>query len=157
MRTKQPEPTGFAAKAKDLQTLRDTVDQAATVSGTLWISYLFVFFYLTIAVGAVTHRDLFFENPVRLPFLSVELPLRAFFALGPWLFLIVHWYTLLHFAMLAGKVGAFHTELEAQIRHDETRAPAPPIAEQHFRPVPCWPAQFPDRRFRAHATGDCLD
>ena len=115
MRTARPEPSGFAAKAKDLQALRDAVDQAATVSGALWLSYIFVFLYLAIAAGAVTHKDLFFENPVKLPFLNVELPLIGFFVLGPALFLIVHAYTLLHFAMLAGKVGAFHTELEAQI------------------------------------------
>ena len=122
MRTARPEPTGFAAKAKDLQALRDAVDQAATVSGALWLSYIFVFLYLAISAGAVTHKDLFFENPVKLPFLNVELPLIAFFTLGPALFLIVHWYTLLHFALLAGKVGAFHTELEAQIHYPETRA-----------------------------------
>ena len=122
MRTARPEPSGFAAKAKDLQALRDAVDQAATVSGALWLTYLGVFFYLAIAAGAVTHKDLFFENPVKLPFLNVELPLIGFFILGPALFLIVHAYTLLHFALLAGKVGAFHTELEAQIRNDKTRA-----------------------------------
>ena len=102
--------------------MRDAVDQAAAVSGALWLSYIFVFLYLAIAAGAVTHKDLFFENPVKLPFLNVELPLIAFFVLGPALFLIVHWYTLLHFALLAGKVGAFHTELEAQIHYPETRA-----------------------------------
>src|SRR5215208_5670233 len=115
MRTRRSEPSGFAAKAKDLQALRDAVDQAATVSGALWITYVFVFLYLAIAAGAVTHKDLFFENPVKLPFLNVELPLIAFFALGPLLFLIVHAYTLLHFAMLAGKVGAFRAELEDQV------------------------------------------
>src|SRR3954451_12676041 len=122
MRTVRPEPSGFAAKARDLQALRDAVDQAAAVSGALWLSYIFAFLYLAISAGAVTHKDLFFENPVKLPFLNVELPLIAFFTLGPLLFLIVHWYTLLHFALLAGKVGAFHTELEAQIHHPETRA-----------------------------------
>src|SRR4051794_20348807 len=122
MRTARPEPSGFAAKARDLQALRDAVDQAATVSGALWISYILVFLYLAISAGAVTHKDLFFENPVKLPFLNVELPLIAFFTLGPALFLIVHWYTLLHFALLAGKVGAFHTELEAQIHYPEPRA-----------------------------------
>ena len=83
MRTARPEPSGFAAKAKDLQALRDAVVEAATVSGALWLSYIFVFLYLAIAAGAVTHKDLFFENPVKLPFLNVELPLTAFFILGP--------------------------------------------------------------------------
>ena len=82
MRTARPEPNGFAAKAKDLQALRDAVDQAATVSGALWLSYIFVFLYLAIAAGAVTHKDLFFENPVKLPFLNVELPLIGFFFSG---------------------------------------------------------------------------
>ena len=41
--------------------------------------------------------------------------------LGPALFLIVHAYVLLHFAMLADKVGAFHAELQAQIADDEIR------------------------------------
>src|SRR3954453_15815356 len=122
MRTARPEPTGLATKARDLQALRDTVDQAATVGGTLWLSYIFVFLYLAISAGAVTHKDLFLENPVKLPFLNVELPLIAFFVLGPALFLIVHWYTLLHFALLARKVGAFHTELEAQIHYSKTRS-----------------------------------
>ena len=122
MRTARPEPSGFAAKARDLQALRDAVDQAAAVGGALWISYIFVFLYLAIAAGAVTHKDLFFENAVNLPFLNVDLPLTGFFVLGPALFLIVHAYTLLHFALLAGRVGEFHKQLEAQIRDDETRA-----------------------------------
>jgi uncharacterized protein YjbI with pentapeptide repeats len=114
-----PQQTNFAAKAKDLQALRDAVGEAATVSGPLWISYLFVFFYLAIAAGGVTHRDLFFENPVKLPFLNVDLPLIGFFILGPLLFLIVHAYTVLHFTLLAGKVGDFRGELQEQIGYDE--------------------------------------
>jgi hypothetical protein len=81
----------------------------------LWLRYLFVLFYFAIAAGAVTHRDLLLDNPVKLPFLNVELPLKAFFVLGPLVFLIVHAYVLLHFVLLAGKVGAFHAELQAQI------------------------------------------
>jgi hypothetical protein len=55
---KSPE-TAFAAKAGDLEAIRDAVADAASVSGGLWISYLFVLFYLMIAVGGVTHKDLF--------------------------------------------------------------------------------------------------
>jgi hypothetical protein len=114
-----PEPVAFAGKAKDL---RDAVVDAATLGGGLWLSYFFMFFYLAIAAGGVTHRDLFFENPVKLPFLNVDLPLVGFFVLGPLLFLIVHAYTLLHFTLLAGKVGAFDTALREHIADDDTRA-----------------------------------
>ena len=112
----------FAAKAKDLGALREAVIDAAGVGAGLWLSYLFLFFYLFIAVAAVTHRDLLFENPVKLPFLNVELPLLGFFVLGPLLFLVLYAYVLLHFAMLADKVGVFDAELRAQIGNDDIRA-----------------------------------
>src|SRR5215470_4776826 len=73
------EPTPFAAKAKDLGALRNAVVDAASIGVGLWISYLFVLFYFAIADGAVTHRDLLFENPVKLPFLNIGLPLKGFF------------------------------------------------------------------------------
>jgi hypothetical protein len=109
----------FAAKATDLDALRTAVVDAAGVGYGLWFSYLFVLLYFAIAAGAVTHRDLLLESPVKLPFLNVELPLKAFFILGPLVFLVVHAYVLLHFLLLAGKVGAFHAELQKQIPGDE--------------------------------------
>jgi hypothetical protein len=126
-----PELPEFAKKARDLQSLRDAVVDAANVGGGLWLSYLFVFFYLAIAVGGVSHADLFFEHPVKLPFLNVDLPLLAFFVLGPLLFLIVHAYTLLHFTFLAEKVGAFHDELGQQIENSD-----PPTGERLRRQLP---------------------
>jgi hypothetical protein len=86
------------------------------VSAGLWFSYLFVLLYLLIAVGSVTHRDLFLENPVKLPFLNVDLPLLGFFVLGPLLFLIVHAYVLLHFVLLGRKIRAFHAQLRKMWR-----------------------------------------
>lgn len=116
-----PDAAGFAAKATDLSTLRDAVVDAATVGSGLWLSYLFTFFYLMVAAGAVTHKDLFLEGSVKLPFLDVELPLVGFFILGPLLFVILHAYTLLHFTLLADKVGAFDGALREQIADDDIR------------------------------------
>lgn len=116
-----PTATVLAGKAKDLQALRDAVVDAANVGAGLWFSYLFVLFYLLIAAGSVTHRDLFLQSPVKLPFLNVDLPLLGFFVLGPAIFLIVHAYVLLHFVLLAGKVGDFDAELRAQIPDEEVR------------------------------------
>jgi Pentapeptide repeats (8 copies) len=113
--------TALAEKAKDLQALRDAVVDAASISAGLWFSYLFVLFYLAVALGGVTHRDLFLANPVKLPFLNVDLPLIGFFVIGPGLFLIVHTYVLLHVALFADKVGAFHAELESQIMDTDVR------------------------------------
>jgi uncharacterized protein YjbI with pentapeptide repeats len=105
----------FAKKAHDLDAVRKSVEDAASVSAGLWLSYLFVLLYIGIAAGAVTHRDLLLESPVKLPFLSVDLPLVAFFFLAPILFIVSHAYTLMHFVMLAAKVGVFDAELRAQL------------------------------------------
>ena len=66
-----PDPTGkFAKQAGDLDAIRKSVEDAAAVSAGIWLSYLFVLLYIGIAAGAVTHKDLLLENPVKLPFLS---------------------------------------------------------------------------------------
>ena len=112
----------FAKEAHDLDAIRKTVEDAAAVSAGFWLSYLFVLFYIAIAAGAVTHKDLLLENPVKLPFLNVELPLVAFFVLAPILFIVSHAYTLVHFVMLGAKAGVYDAELRAQHRDaPETR------------------------------------
>jgi len=112
----------LAENAGDLDALRTSVVDAAGVSGALWLSYLFVLFYFLVATGGVTNKDLFLRNPVRLPFLNVDLPLQGFFWLGPLIFLIVHIYVLLHFVVLAGKVRAFDAALVDQVTAFDARA-----------------------------------
>ena len=117
-----PDLPPIAAKADDLEAIKKGVDDAATVGGGLWLSYLFVLFYLAVAAGAVTHADLFLENPVKLPFLNVELPLLAFFFLAPILFLFVHAYTLVHLVFLTDKGKRFDEALNRQIGDDSGAA-----------------------------------
>jgi uncharacterized protein YjbI with pentapeptide repeats len=112
----------IAADADDLKAIKTAVNDAASVGGGLWLSYLFVLFYLAVAAGAVTHADLFLENPVKLPFLNVELPLLAFFFLAPILFLFVHAYTLVHLVFLTDKAKRFDQALSAQIGEDTVAA-----------------------------------
>ena len=122
-------PSGAGAKVDDLGILRKAVEDAAAVSSGLWISYLFLSFYIAVAAAAVTHTDLLLENPVKLPFLGIELPLLAFFLVAPILFLIMHSYTLVHFAMLGQKSARFHDALYAQF----PTARAAPITEEQAR------------------------
>src|ERR1700720_3650837 len=91
----------IGAKTDDLEEIKKAVEDAAFVSGGLWLSYLFVLSYIAIAAGAVTHEDLLLVRAVKLPFLNVELPLKAFFALAPFVVLIIH--ALMHFIMLGKK------------------------------------------------------
>ncbi len=115
-----PDLPAIAEKADDLEEIKKSVEDAASVSGGLWLSYLFVLSYIAIAAGAVTHEDLLLERAVKLPFLNVELPLLAFFALAPFVVLIVHAYALLHFIMLGKKASRFHKELWRQFPDSET-------------------------------------
>jgi hypothetical protein len=97
-----------ADEPADVKAAREFVQDAASVASALWVSYLGIMVYIAIAVGAVTHADLFLERPVKLPLLGdTPLPLLAFFTLAPIAFIIWHAYTLLHFSILAEKVAAF--------------------------------------------------
>jgi uncharacterized protein YjbI with pentapeptide repeats len=122
-------PEEDAEKADELDELKKAIDDAASVSGTLWFSYLGVLFYLGVAAGAVTHKDLFLENAVKLPFLNVDLPLRAFFFVAPILFVIVHAYTLLHLVILTEKVKHFQHAL----RKWELKAPPGKVENLQWR------------------------
>lgn len=123
----------IAAKADDLNEIKKAVEDAAAVSGGLWLSYLFVLFYLAIAAGAVTHTDLLMENPVKLPFLNIELPLRAFFLIAPLLFLITHAYALVHFRMLGLKALRFREALRQQLPDLETEQTPERISRKEIR------------------------
>ena len=90
-----------AAQADDLGKVREALVDSASMSRNLWITFLSFGTYLAIAAGAVTHRQLFLEDPVKLPLLNVDLPLVAFFIVAPLLFLIFHAYLLLHLKMMA--------------------------------------------------------
>jgi uncharacterized protein YjbI with pentapeptide repeats len=132
-----PPVPAIAVKAADLEALRKSVEDSAAVSGGLWLSYLFVLFYLGIAAGAVTHADVFLQNPVKLPFLNIELPLLAFFFLAPLLFLITHAYALVNLALLADRVRVFHKELGDQFAADPALQPrAPEIRSALTRQLP---------------------
>ena len=123
----------FVAKAVDLDEIKKAVEDAAAVSGPLWISYLFALFYVALAAAGVTHTDLLLENPVELPFLSIKLPLKAFFVMAPILLLISHAYTMAHFALLAEKAKGFHLQLRKTI---DARDDAHDIREGWRRQLP---------------------
>jgi hypothetical protein len=74
-----------STKAREqLEGLQKAVQHTSAVGGRLWLSYLFVLFYLAIAAGGVSPADLLVRNPVKLPFLNIDLPLFAFFFLAPY-------------------------------------------------------------------------
>lgn len=116
---KSPSTTELADKAYSLDALRTAVDDAAKASGRLWVSYVLALFYFLIAAGGVTHKDMFLERPVKLPFLGVDLPIVGFFTLAPPIFVMLHAYVLLTFTVMARKVEAFNAALLKQVPNTE--------------------------------------
>ena len=92
------------AQSEDLGEARKALESAANIARGLWFTFLSLVAYLVIAVGSVTHRNLFLETPVRLPLLNAELPLVAFFWVAPLMFLVFHGYLLLNMKFLADNV-----------------------------------------------------
>jgi hypothetical protein len=105
--------------AHSVEGSRKALEDATLVGSGLWISYVFLLFYLGISVSSVTSVDLFIENSVKLPFLAVDLPLIEFFILVPVVFIVVHAYTLVHFVMLAAKAGQYNRAVQAHFPYAE--------------------------------------
>ncbi len=120
----RPKLPPIAKDHNDLRAIKKAVEDAASVSGPLWLSYLFALFYIALAAAGVNHVDLLIENPVKLPFLNIELALKAFFILAPILFVVLHAYTLAHFVLLADKASQFHNRLKEQIPELEEEIPS---------------------------------
>lgn len=80
----------------------------------LWLGYLTLSTYLVIAVGSVTHRQLFFETPIKLPILNVDLPLIGFFVVAPLFFLINHFYLMLTLLSLGRRIREYNQALREE-------------------------------------------
>jgi hypothetical protein len=68
----------MAIEPKDLNEIQTALNDAAGKLSALWITFVTFELYLTIAFGSVTHRNLFLEDPIKLPVLDVNLPLVGF-------------------------------------------------------------------------------
>ncbi|WP_413204106.1 pentapeptide repeat-containing protein [Rhodospirillum sp. A1_3_36] len=106
--TSTPRPPVVRPLAFSVEPYRIAVNEAASRVRGLWLGYLALTAYLTLAVIGVTHRDLFLETPISLPVMNVDLPLQAFFVVAPLFFLINHFYLLQQLRSLGHRVHAFN-------------------------------------------------
>jgi hypothetical protein len=74
----------------------------------------FTFLFLGTSVGVIisstTDEQLLWVGAVTLPLLNVQLPIKVFYAIVPWLLLIVYFNCLLYFALLARKARLFNEQ-----------------------------------------------
>ena len=98
----------FTVRADDPDKVEAALVDAASATRNVWVLFLSFGTYLIVTVGSVTHRQLLLEDPIRLPLLSVDLPMIAFFVVAPILFLIFHIYLMLHLKLMADKVRRYN-------------------------------------------------
>jgi uncharacterized protein YjbI with pentapeptide repeats len=77
-------------QSESLGEARKGLESATNIARGLWLTFLSLVAYLAVAVGSVTHRDLFLEKPIKLPLLNADLPLVAFFWIAPVLLVVYH-------------------------------------------------------------------
>jgi hypothetical protein len=73
----------------------------------LYITFLLLGAYIGIIIVSTTDEQLLRISPVTLPLLNVQLPIRGFYILVPWLILLFHLDLLLQFALLGHKLNVF--------------------------------------------------
>jgi Pentapeptide repeats (9 copies) len=100
----------------DVTALEKSVNDSAVRVSTIWVSYLIFALYLVIAAGTVTHRQLFLEDPVKLPVVNIDLPLWGFFFLAPILFVIFHAYVLMQVLLLGRTAAAYNDTLDRAVK-----------------------------------------
>src|SRR5882672_6451913 len=86
---------------------RSVNDSAGRVSG-IWLSFVAFSAYVAAAASMITHRQIFLEEPIKLPTINIDVPLIASAILLPLLFVIYHVFALLQVVLLARTADAYN-------------------------------------------------
>lgn len=113
-----PKPLLKPRVETDLKALADAANEAARREAAQWFYFVTIMITIAALVGSTTHRVLFLEEAVRVPFLGVELPLLGFYVVVPAIFVVLHLYTLAQLRLMARKLRAFLDELDRQTEED---------------------------------------
>jgi len=100
----------------EISSLERALNSSAERVSTIWISFIIFALYLAIATGVTTHRQLLLEEPVKLPVLSIDLPLVGFFVLAPGLFVLFHFYVLLQVLLLGRTAAAYNDAVDRSVK-----------------------------------------
>ncbi len=85
----------------------DAINTASNITRTLFISLMSLSAYLAVVIASTNDLDLLLYSPIKLPILTIEIDLKGFYTWTPWLYLIVHAYTLLNLSLLSDKLDYF--------------------------------------------------
>lgn len=107
-------PASAEGRDTRLRDLAAAANAAAGREAVQWVGFVTLTVLLAATVGTVTDTTLLAEGEVRLPLLSIALPLRGFAWAAPAIYIVVHFYTLAQLTVLRRKVTAFLEVAERQ-------------------------------------------
>lgn len=103
--------------------LLEAANDSSAQARNMWLFFLGLLTYFIVTIAATTHQSLLLNNPVRLPFLNVDIPLTSFFIYGPAIVVTVHLGLLIQHAMLSFKLFRFTEMLQDQGWHRQGTDP----------------------------------
>jgi uncharacterized protein YjbI with pentapeptide repeats len=105
----------------DVGALERAVNDSATRVSGLWLSFVAFSAYLAAAASMISHRQIFLEDPIKLPTINIDLPLVASAILLPLLFVIYHVFLLLQVVLLARTADAYNRALDHATDESDSR------------------------------------
>jgi len=105
----------------DVAALERAVNDSAGRVSSIWLSFVAFSAYLAAAASMISHRQIFLEEPIKLPTINIDVPLVAAAILMPLLFVIYHVYVLLQVVLLARTACAYNMAVEHCVSDDADR------------------------------------
>jgi uncharacterized protein YjbI with pentapeptide repeats len=105
----------------DVGALERAVNDSATRVSGIWLSFVAFSAYLAAAASMITHRQIFLEEPIKLPTINIDLPLVASAILLPLIFVIYHVFVLLQVVLLARTAAVYNDAVEHSVTESDDR------------------------------------
>jgi len=105
----------------DIAALERSVNDSAVSVSAIWLSFVAFSAYLAAAASMISHRQIFLEEPIKLPTINIDLPLVASAILLPLLFVIYHVFVLLQVVLLARTADLYNEAVEHGVADAEDR------------------------------------
>lgn len=99
--------------ATNAERLLDAANSASQHVAALHIAFMALCTYVLVIVFSTTDRDLLLGKGVKLPVIDVEVPIVGFYAVAPYLVVLVHFNLLLQLQLLSRKLYAFDDAVPA--------------------------------------------
>ncbi len=113
----QSETSTLSSSVVTSEDLLDAANDASGQARNMWLFFLGLLTYLIVTLAGTTHKNLLLNDPVKLPFLNVDIPLFSFFIYGPVVILAFHLAILIQHAMLSYKLFRFTETLNDEGSH----------------------------------------